>query len=159
MFEPCVVRGAVDQSRLAEFIALNGDQEFMLTKGFVSNGRIGNPLLDTSFNKNSTRVLCSMDNIIGRTKPACYESNVYSGFKSLNFTHYTSLNSSSLNLEHATRSDIFLGSLLSPHVTAKFHANYYERSQTLQVVGEKLWMLVSPTEFREVLDSFSIGED
>ena len=157
MHEPCVVREAVDQHSLAEFVALNGNQEFMLTKGFISSRRIGNPLVDTSFNKNSTRVVCSMDNIIGRTKQECYDSDVYSGFKSLNFTHYTSLNSTFLNLEEATRSDIFLGSLLSPHVTAKFHANYYERSQTLQVVGEKLWMLVSPTEFREVLDSFSIG--
>jgi hypothetical protein len=157
--EPCVVRNAVSQSSLDEFIVLNADQEFMIKQGFVSSGRIGNPLVDTTFNKNSTRVICSMANIIDRTKQDCYNNDVYSGFKSLNYTHYISLNSTHLNLAHATRSDIFLGSLQSPHVTAKFHANYYERSQTLQVVGEKLWMLVSPKEFREILDSFAIGKN
>jgi hypothetical protein len=42
-------------------------------------------------------------------------------------------------------------------VTASFHSNSFERSSTLQLLGEKVWMMMSPDEFEGIIGAYPLG--
>lgn len=151
--EPCVIRNAVSSAQIQQYLDETGDLKFNL-KYIPSTGRMGNPLLEPKYFGTDQRRDCSINQLMARDA-AC--SDHYTGFKSLNYTHYLSLNSSAVNLDEYSRTDIFVGSPTQPRVTASFHCNSFEQSTTLQLVGEKDWLMMRPVDFFGKLQAFALG--
>mmetsp|Transcript_12928 Transcript_12928/g.19446 ORF Transcript_12928/g.19446 Transcript_12928/m.19446 type:complete len:376 (+) Transcript_12928:126-1253(+) len=151
--EPCVIRNAVPREQLDQFIANVGDNNFNL-KRIPSEGRMGNPLMEPHYLGTDNRADCSVNDLINRN-PACLDH--YTGFKSLNYSHYTVLNNTNLDLNDFSRTDIFIGYPAKPKVTASFHSNSFEKSSTLQLVGEKEWLMMKPTDYFGLFQAFALG--
>ncbi|CAE7572746.1 unnamed protein product, partial [Symbiodinium microadriaticum] len=151
--EPCVVRNGVSDDQVKQFLTENGHQRFVV-KDLPTSSNIGNPLMEpVRFSTITTRV-CSFEDLIGEAEDCV---NVYSGFKSLNYTHYMTLGSDHLKLQDYTRTDIFLGSPEKDTVTASFHSNNFEKSSTLQLHGEKIWLMMSREDYQNPIGAYSIG--
>lgn len=151
--EPCIVRNGVSSESVKQFLSENGHQKFIV-KDLPTSDNIGNPLMEpVRFSAITTRV-CSFEDLIGESEDCV---NVYSGFKSLNYTQYLPLNSSHLNLQDFTRTDIFLGSPQKDTVTASFHSNNFEKSSTLQLYGEKIWLMMSREDYHGQIGAYSVG--
>ena len=153
--EPCVVRNAFSESAIESFFAENGDYPFTLKRITDQESMLGNPLSE-SYNHVGTddKLKCSMNNLM-RKDERC--AGYYTGFKSLNFSNYLAFNNSNFNIEQFVRTDLFLGYLTSDKVTATFHSNSFEKSQTVQLVGEKVWLLMRPEDYFSVFQAYALG--
>jgi hypothetical protein len=151
--EPCIIRNGVSTEMVDKFLSDNGEQRFIV-KDLPTSDNIGNPLMEPVRFSSITTTSCSFSELIGG-KEGC--TNVYSGFKSLNFSHYLPLNNSDLRLEDYTRTDIFLGSPSKDTVTASFHSNNFEKSSTLQLYGEKIWLMMKPEDYYETIGAYTVG--
>ena len=151
--EPCVIRNAVSQEQLDAFMAESGDNGFVV-KEINTGVVIGNPLLEPNALDTENRRYCTLNEIAAENEKCL---DMYAGFRSLNYSNYVALNSSSLDLARFSRTDIFLGYMSKTQVTASFHSNNFERSSTLQVVGKKDWLLMSPQAYMDHIQAYSLG--
>lgn len=159
--EPCVIRHALSQAKIDKFVEDNGHHYF-LTRDEPGNA-MGNPLSEARFLrmgedfKKLESHLCNFNDLINQ-KPEC--QNTYTGFKSLNFSNYEALHvpeDGILDLSTFSRTDIFLGNPSDHKVTASFHSNNFEESSTLQLVGEKIWLLMPRESFYGRFRAVAIG--
>lgn len=158
--EPCLVRKAISQSKIDKFVKENGHQYF-LVKDEPGQELLGNPLSEARFmnlddeNRNLESHMCTFNDFIAH-KPECM--NTYAGFKSLNYSDFEHLQDDILlNLEDFSRTDIFLGHPSDDKVTASFHSNNFEKSSTLQLVGEKIWLMMPRESFFDRFGAVAIG--
>jgi hypothetical protein len=152
--EPCVIRNAVSQAKIDRFIQENSHHKFLVRGTKIkAEALLGNPLLG-QLSLGDQRMFCSIDEVIH--DETC--KNMYLGFRSLNYSHYEVLESlPQLRLTDFTRTDIFLGFLNQTMTTASFHSNNFEKSTTLQLMGEKIWLLMKPQDFYTHLGGYSVG--
>lgn len=151
--EPCIVRNGVSKDQLDIFLAESGHNGFVVKEmGTAEN--IGNPLMEPYALDTSNRVYCSLNDIV-EEKDKC--KNMYAGFRSLNYSDYLPLNTSDTDLNGITRSDIFIGYPATTQVTASFHSNNFEKSTTVQIVGEKVWLTMRPEDYHGTIGAYTIG--
>lgn len=153
--KPCVIRNKVSPKVLKKFSDSISDEKLVVQN--VETEEIGHPLDGIGhlmMLENAPH--CSLNDMLLNTSE-CY--NTYTGFKSLNYSHFLPLekDDSGINLNEFDRVDIFFGNLKKATVTAKFHANVLERSSTLQITGEKMWLLMKPQDFLSKLGVYYIG--
>lgn len=159
--EPCVVRNAVSQSKIDQFIKESGDNLF-LVKDEAGVGVLGNPLIEGRFTKENNDFvaeshMCSINDLINHKKECI---NTYAGFKSLNYSNYVPLDTKKdgvLDIDTITRTDIFLGHPENTAVTASFHSNNFEKSATLQIVGGKVWLMMPKESYFDLFQATAVG--
>lgn len=153
--EPCVIRNAVPDENIDAFLTENGEEEFVV-KVFSNPEFIGNPLMEPSslLTRDKETVKCTINEFIN-DKEVC--KNAYTGFKSLNYSNYIALNTTAYNMEDFSRTDIFIGYPTETKVTASFHSNNFEKSTTIQITGEKIWLMMKPESYYTVFKAYALG--
>lgn len=153
--EPCVIRNAVSEEALQNFLHENGDQAFNVRNNSLEGNALGNPLsVKGSFVHSTDRTTCTINDLLNHEKRCI---GLYTGFKSLNFSNYLSLNSSLMRIEDFVRTDIFMGYTTTDRVTASFHSNNFEKSSTLQILGEKVWLMMKPSDYYGTFKAYALG--
>lgn len=152
--EPCVVRNAVYGDQISQFLNNVADQKFMMKPIIEDEGIIGNILMEAKSFATANRTSCSLNDLTTQ-KDGCVD--VYAGFKSLNYSDYSPLANAELELKDYMRTDIFIGRPKVPKVTASFHSNNFEQSSSLQVMGDKIWLLMKPRDYFEVFGAYALG--
>jgi hypothetical protein len=151
--EPCIVRNGVSKEQLDAFMTGSGHNGFVV-KQMGTTEAIGNPLMEPYGLDAEKRIYCTLNDLVEKNEKC---KNMYAGFRSLNYSDYLPLNNSNVDLNDVTRSDIFIGYPATTQVTAGFHSNNFEKSITVQIVGEKVWLTMRPEDFFGVLGGYSIG--
>lgn len=152
--EPCIMRNVVSPSGIEEYLNGMGDYEFPLRRVAYEGQRIGNPLHEPVNNFGSSdRLMCSMNDIMNEEKCSGY----FTGFKALNFSEHLPLNSSEFKIEDFIRSDLFIGNPINDQATTTFHSNSFEESHAMQLVGEKVWLLMKPEDYFTTFQAYSLG--